>query len=86
MRIYTIIMRIKRFALKNENEGISITRVIVIEILIMFAYFFTSFGLWNLFNLADLGNEEILMWGFIIIGASLMIVTVAYSEKTKRKS
>jgi len=79
-------MRIKRFALKNENDEIRLIRIVVIEILVMFAWFFTSFGLWSLFDLYNVGTDEITMWTFIFIGAFLMIVTVIYSEKTSKKS
>jgi hypothetical protein len=65
------------------QHGITLTKIITIEIMAMLAWFFISYALWNWFDGSDVFKQPIFVSSVFIIGIILISITVVYSRHGK---
>jgi len=70
----------------NAKRRISLTKFVIIEVIIMFAYFTTTYSLWNIFDMVQLSRQIVFLWFIFIAGMIMIVFGVIYSHSGSKES
>jgi len=69
----------------STNNSFNLGKLVVVELLAMFAWFCISYFLWTVFDDNTVFRQPAFLWILLFIGIALTAVAVIYSERTHDK-